>query len=84
MARIIKEKIEYRCTCPHCLQTVGFFVDEVYSSYVRGLEMSEGWIDCDSVWNYIDCPDCHKAISVDNVLSKTDRIMLKRKYENQK
>mgnify|MGYP007069959627 CR=1 FL=1 len=81
MARIIKVKKERKVLCSHCLKTIGFTIDDVRSSYTRGLEYSEGWLDPDCVWNYITCPNCNKTISVDKAISDEEYIMLKRKYE---
>lgn len=81
--KIIETEDTYVCRCQECLTKLEFNIHDVFSSYVRGLDICEhGWIDCDCVWNYITCPKCNSTISVDNILSREDKVILADKYEN--
>lgn len=82
MARIVETNKEYEVCCPKCGKKIGFTIDDVWSSYERGLEYSDGWLDPDCVWNYIHCPNCDKTISVDTKLDDEEWGFLTKKYEN--
>ena len=84
MARIIKETSkEYTCRCSHCFVKIAFSIEDVFSSYVRGLELGDGWIDCDCVWHYIKCPKCNNVIDVKQKLSNEDDSYLSYKYKTE-
>ena len=80
MTRILENK-EHEVYCPHCGKRIDFTIEDVWSSYTRGLEDSESWLDPDCLWNYIHCPNCEKLISVDRKLDYNETIPLKEKYE---
>lgn len=66
MARVVESL--YRVKCNHCRKTIEFCDEDVYSTITRGLEFSDGWIDADREWNYINCPNCDGIISVDSII----------------
>lgn len=81
MARVIEKQEEFTVMCPHCLKWVAFGVEDAWSTYQRGLEEdTEGWMDFDCLWHYINCPNCDKIISVDEVLPEGVHKVLTKKY----
>ena len=80
MSRIIEEQPEFTIICPHCLKRIAFEIEDIRSTYERGLEDSDGWMDYDCLWHYIDCPSCHKTISVDDALPEEVCKVLTKKY----
>ena len=80
MARIIETPQEFTIICPNCLKRIAFEIDDIRSTYERGLEDSDGWMDFDCLWHYIDCPNCKKTISVDDALPEEVCKVLTKKY----
>jgi hypothetical protein len=80
MARIIETPLEFTIICPHCLKRIVFEIEDIRSTYERGLEDSDGWMDFDCLWHYIDCPNCKQTISVDDVIPEDVHKVLTKKY----
>lgn len=80
MIKVIEEENEYIIRCPHCGRKLSYTINDVFSSYMRGLQDSEGWCDCDCVWHYIRCPECSHMIDIKSNLSDEDDMYLSDKF----